>query len=119
MAVVVMGANLVAARLASMAHRASDVAEREAEFTAGEIVDDWQAHIPVGPTGMTGSEASNYVEKPEGSKAGTVEVAAVSSHFVINFLQQGTVHMSPKVDLFGVAHPHVERWSDRIAKDIG
>jgi len=114
MRVTVVGDTAVAAMLLRAGAGAENRIQSVAATLAEEITRDWERAIPTGPTGMTGSDPANFVELVQ--SPGKAGAAAVSSHFVILFLQFGTNKMSPRVDLFGSAAPHIDRWPAEAAK---
>ena len=121
MPVQVIGADVVAAAFAGAAVTARAAAVRTATQAAQEISDEWERILPVGPTGITSSDPMNYAD-PHNDARGA-GATAVSEFFVARFLQfgtvkNGTVAMPPKVDLFGHADPHIERWLDSFAGEL-
>ena len=116
MPVKVIGADVVAAAFAGAAVTARAAAVRTATQAAQEMSDDWERVLPEGPTGITSSDPMNYAEPHDDARG--AGATAVSEFFVARFLQFGTAKMSPKVDLFGHADPHIERWLDSFAGEL-
>lgn len=106
-----------AAELSHAAASAQVAAKRVALEAAHGIEQTWEAQAPVGPTGMTSSDPVNIVEPVD--EGGRVGAEAANIHFVAGFLQRGTSKMSPKYDFLGAAVPHVEKWVNDLADEVG
>lgn len=88
------------------------------------ITEDWQQIIPgtpwTGPyqgAGFTGSPGANKAIMRR--QPGRVTVDVFNQSFVAWFLQAGTPHRGPVVDLFGAADPHIEQWVDDLGGEVG
>lgn len=112
MRVQVVGATAAAVRLARAAASVPGEVQKAAVDAGHKIERDWESNIPR-RSGFTASDPQNVTtaEVSPGMVGATVE----SRHFVARFLQFGTTTMSPRVDLFGLARPHVDAWN----RDIG
>lgn len=112
----------MAAELADAAAGVQEVAADTAFEAAEEITDRWQQVIPSSPGGY---EGAGFTSSPGANKAaryedgGRVGAEAVNWSFVASFLQSGTAHHGPKVDLFGAAEPSVNRWVNDLADEVG
>lgn len=114
MRIQVIGATRVATQLVGLAQRAGDVAEKSSEQAARAIADDWDDLLARGRTDYT---ASRTWTEPVSGLGATGHVVA-NDFFIARLLQNGTGHHEPKVDLFGAADPHVERWRQSLTEGL-
>lgn len=118
MTVIVTGAAETARYLQDAVDRAGAVAGATANYAAVDIEEAWEAAIPVGPSGMTSSDPMNVSRNLKTPHANVVGAVVESNHFVVGFLQFGTSRMAPRVDLYGIAAPHINAWVTRLGNEM-
>lgn len=110
-----------AAELAAAADVRDDVVDAAVK-SGNDIRQDWMDHIPDTPggyqgAGFSGSPGANRVEVVEDPMRVGAEV--YNQSFVVGILQAGTPSHGPKVDLFGVADPHIDQFVEDVEGEVG
>lgn len=117
MKVTVIGAATVAAEFALMGATVRKRVGDASLASARGIADEWMQIIPQSPggyqgAGFTSSPGANIaLPLDDGPMVGA---EAVNRSFVARFLQGGTAHHGPKVDLLGAADGHVDSWHGAV-----
>jgi hypothetical protein len=107
----------------SLTDKSSKVQREAVQATDRHAEAMWDAFynsVPVGPTGRTrGSIRNELASHSEGIRdpeGGSYARWVGSTWFVSRFLVFGTVKMSRKWDMFGVAQPHIDSWMAEMEK---
>ena len=118
---VVTGLDAVSDSLRNSSEKTQRKAAQVTDQHAERMWEAFYSSVPVGETGRTRGSIRNELDRGGGSpldpsEAGSYSRWIGSTWFVSRFLVFGTVKMSRKWDLFGVAQPHIDSWMAEMEK---